>query len=54
LSLPHQRGKIQKTKTKQNKTKQNNPSSNAVEFQLVLQHAVPVQMLSHQRKRKKK
>jgi hypothetical protein len=47
MSLSHQRGKKQKTK-------QNIPSSNAIQFQLVLQHAVLVQLLSHQRKRKRK
>jgi hypothetical protein len=45
--LSHQRGK------KTNKTKQNIPSSNAMQFQLVLQHAI-LDQSSHQRKRKKK
>jgi hypothetical protein len=41
-------------KQKQKKTKQSTPSSNAIHFQLILQHAVLIQSLSHQRKRKKK
>jgi hypothetical protein len=43
--------KGEKTKTKQNKKI---PSSNAIQFQLVLQHPVLVLLLSHQRKRKTK
>jgi hypothetical protein len=59
LSLSHERGKNkeQNKRTKQNKRKtkpQNIPSSNAKQFQLVLQHTVVVQLLSHQRNRKKK
>jgi hypothetical protein len=37
----------------QNKTKQNIPSSNAIQFHLILQHAALVQLLCHQRKRKR-
>jgi hypothetical protein len=51
LSSSHQRGK--KQKNQKNKT-ENIPSSNAVEFQEVFQHAVVVQLLSHPRKRKRK
>jgi hypothetical protein len=55
--------KGEKNQTKPNQTKQNNtkqnktkktpqsvPSSNAIEFQYVFQHAGVVQLLSHQRK----
>jgi hypothetical protein len=45
--------KTKQTKNK-NKTKQNIPNSNAIQFHLLLQHAVLVQSLSHQRKRKKR
>jgi hypothetical protein len=50
--------KNKKQKTKQtkapNKSKQNVPSSNAIQFQLELQHAILVQSLPHQRQREKK
>jgi hypothetical protein len=54
--LSHQKGK-KKQKAKQrktNKTKQNIPDSNAIQFQLVFQHAVLFPLLSHQRKKKKR
>jgi hypothetical protein len=44
----------QTKKQNQNKTKQKIPSSNAIQFQLVLQHPVLVLSLCYQRKRKKK
>jgi hypothetical protein len=49
----HQRGKEKKKQKAKSKTKQtkNIPSSNAIQFQLVLQHLV---LLSHQRKKKKR
>jgi hypothetical protein len=55
--LSHQRGKKPK-KTKQNKTNkktpQTVPSSNAIQFQYIFQHAGVVQLFSHRRKREKK
>jgi hypothetical protein len=47
------KGKKQKTK-KKNKTNKKIPSSNAIQFQLVIQHPFLVLSLSHQRKRKNK
>jgi hypothetical protein len=55
--LSHQRGKNPPKTKNQNKQKQNKtkyPKFNAIQFQLDFQHAVLVQSLSHQRKRKKK
>jgi hypothetical protein len=52
--LSHQNGKNKNKKQRKKKTKLNIPRSNAIHFHLVLQHAVVVLLLSHQRKRKKK
>jgi hypothetical protein len=48
------KNKKQNKQKPQTKPKQNIPSSNAIQFQLDLQHAVLVQSLPHQRKREKK
>jgi hypothetical protein len=50
--LSHQRGKNKKQK-QENKQTKNIPSSNAIQFQLVLQQPVLVLSLSHQSKRER-